>query len=45
VLRAIVTSPFLYGSSYPSGFAGLSAKQLHAATRLLGACLTDAAER
>jgi len=27
------------------GFAGLSAKQLHAATRLLGACLTDAAER
>jgi len=27
------------------GFAGLSAKQLHAATRLLGACLADAAER
>jgi len=27
------------------GFAGLSAKQLHAATRLLGVCLTDAAER
>jgi len=27
------------------GFAGLSAKQLHAATRLLGMCLIDAVER
>jgi GntR family transcriptional regulator/MocR family aminotransferase len=27
------------------GFAGLSAKQLQAATRILGACLSDAAER